>query len=300
MNKLSKAGVDKVRPRAKRRKKPNGNGAVGVLFLLVVLVAGAVYFGAAGVVGNWLAQKVVSPLLTTLGVWDDPMLRQGASPSVSASQQPTAEQANNKTPDDTSSVQATVKGMNVFFLQTGAFSTQENAEQEAEALQKEGGAGYIAEDEGKHRVFLATYTQRKDADAVKTQLEAEGIESRVHVLDVTQKTVGVKDNKQKKALEKAISTYHAALEKLGKACLLVDDAAKLDEQAKSAADEMKSVRGQMDEGIASGENAFADDLYELAGKVADELYGAAPITQKVAQHAYASACYEYAALVAGL
>ncbi|MGN0746818.1 MAG: SPOR domain-containing protein, partial [Aristaeellaceae bacterium] len=57
-----------------------------------------------------------------------------------------------------------------YAIQTGVYSTREVAEGRVDAYADRGAPGYVAEDEGKWRVFIACYGSREDAAAVRERL----------------------------------------------------------------------------------------------------------------------------------
>ena len=57
-----------------------------------------------------------------------------------------------------------------YAIQTGVYSTREAADARADAYADRGAPGYVAEDGGKWRVFIACYPRREDAAAVRERL----------------------------------------------------------------------------------------------------------------------------------
>ena len=57
-----------------------------------------------------------------------------------------------------------------YAIQTGVYSTREAAEGRVNAYADRGAPGYVAEDGGKWRVFIACYGSREDASAVRERL----------------------------------------------------------------------------------------------------------------------------------
>ena len=64
-------------------------------------------------------------------------------------------------------------GAEVYALQAGAYDSAENAENFAAQLRQKGGAGYVYAEDGLHRVYIAAYMDRADAENVKNRLENE-------------------------------------------------------------------------------------------------------------------------------
>lgn len=65
-----------------------------------------------------------------------------------------------------------------YAIQTGVFSTQEAAEQKAEAYADRGAPGVVIRDGNKWRVFIACYRNEADAAAVRTRLgESQRVET---------------------------------------------------------------------------------------------------------------------------
>ena len=59
-----------------------------------------------------------------------------------------------------------------YAIQTGVYSTREAADARVDAYADRGAPGYVAEDGGKWRVFIACYGSREDAAAVRERLSA--------------------------------------------------------------------------------------------------------------------------------
>lgn len=57
-----------------------------------------------------------------------------------------------------------------YAIQTGVYSTREAADARVDAYADRGAPGYVAEDGGKWRVFIACYARREDAAAVRERL----------------------------------------------------------------------------------------------------------------------------------
>ncbi|MGN0761911.1 MAG: SPOR domain-containing protein, partial [Aristaeellaceae bacterium] len=57
-----------------------------------------------------------------------------------------------------------------YAIQTGVYSTREAAEGRVNAYADRGAPGYVAEDDGKWRVFIACYGSKEDASAVRERL----------------------------------------------------------------------------------------------------------------------------------
>ncbi len=75
----------------------------------------------------------------------------------------------------------TLPAITWYAIQTGVYSTQEAAQGRVDAYKERGAPGYLTEDGGKWRVFIAVYGEKEDADAVRERLSSsQSVETYVH------------------------------------------------------------------------------------------------------------------------
>lgn len=68
-----------------------------------------------------------------------------------------------------------------YAIQTGVYSTRDAAQGRVDAYAERGAPGYLTEDGGKWRVFIAVYEEKEDADAVRERLSSnQNVETYVH------------------------------------------------------------------------------------------------------------------------
>lgn len=270
------------RSAARRRRSKRGSAVFAVIIIGVLL-----YVGLAGVTGNWLANNVIKPVFSALGIWQ---AEQTPSPSPTPTQ---------------GTFEVEVKGFSAWFLQTGVFQNFENAKTESGNLQKKGGAGYIAADGNRYRVMLAVYNSEADAKTVKDRLEEQAsLETRVHPLSAGASKTYAKTQQKADKLKQAANSFIEAANKLFDACESIDNpsnAKSLAQQAKSA---LQQVSDALESEFESGENDFADELYLLCEDCMVDLdkaiNGDNTILSANIQLAAAKACYQYIILVQGL
>lgn len=84
--------------------------------------------------------------------------------------------------DETVTAREVVLPADVWYaIQTGVYSTQEAAQARADAYADRGAPGYVAEDGGKWRVFIACYGDKADASAVRERLSTlQQVDTHLH------------------------------------------------------------------------------------------------------------------------
>lgn len=142
--------------------------------IVFLLIAGAVvYLVSAGKAGNFLSEKVIQPIANYFSE-DTPRDEADAQGSSGTSAQ-------------TASI--TFPSIELYLLQVGVYSEEENAKKAATEIAAIGGAGYFYEDEGNYRVLISGYSAKSDAEDVHDRLEQEQqMESKLLTL-LTEETV---------------------------------------------------------------------------------------------------------------
>jgi hypothetical protein len=158
-----------AKPPKKKRRFTN-------FFIVIIILGIAAYLIGAGAAGSWIAENII-----------DPVFNGGTS---NAAPPTNTESADTTAPNETikpvdlpgasgtrAEEEITAQEVNLYALQTGAFSEESNAKSAATALQSQGGAGYIAYDGDLYRVLIAGYTDPDDASEVKTSLKKQSIDA---------------------------------------------------------------------------------------------------------------------------
>ncbi len=137
----------------------SGGTAAGRV-LIIVIVCAFIYFISAGAAGKWIAQNIVTPVLSIFDQGDAASTSTvGTLPDASSSAVSTA-QATQK---------ILLPDMTLYCLQIGAFNEQKNADETATEARNRGGAGYILTD-GTMRVLLSGYKNEADMKNVAGNL----------------------------------------------------------------------------------------------------------------------------------
>ncbi len=139
--------------------KPGKKGNTGIFFFISVFaIAAVVYFIGAAKVGNFISEKIFTPVIA----W---ITGEEADPSEEVS--PSA------TDQSLQTIEVEIAGSSIYALQVGAYSEIENAQAVAVSLQQKGGAGYIYADTEINRVFIAAYLSKSEAQNVQERLLSE-------------------------------------------------------------------------------------------------------------------------------
>lgn len=228
------------RPPQRRRSRSHNGGWL----LLAVVLVGVAYFGAAGTAGTWLAKNVIQPVASTLGLFGEE--KQTPAPSAQA------------TPTGQGSVAVEMPAQTVYTLQTGVFSSSENASTESKNMQAKGGAGYVLQDGNNYRVLLSCYQQESEAKSVKERL-AESMETKVYPITTQAGKAYVHTDAQATVLKEAQAMYEKARTALFEAAVLVEKPEEAKEKAKQARTQLQELQTKLDE-IDQGASVFADAL----------------------------------------
>lgn len=145
---------------------PCRRGTLPGAALCILLVSAAVIYlvGFSGA-GTWVAEHLIAPVFSTLGVGDGALAGERA------------EQAGQGIAAGTTSKLLELPALSCHALQMGVYSAQDNAEKQSAALQALGAAGYIMKDENRYRVLAAAYASDSDLQKVRGRLQTEGLDS---------------------------------------------------------------------------------------------------------------------------
>lgn len=177
------------RKHRKRRAYANSNAGTASVLIVFILAGALIYMLCATSIGTWLAQNVFAPIF---GDGDDIALPTNLpegptfSPSVS----------NGSSPDQ-SSIDATVQGLDMYLLQMGVFTSEENAQNLVDSLILMGAAGYALNDGDVVRVIASGYNTQESANNVCARLVGQGYECTVYNLkaDAVQMRITASDSR---------------------------------------------------------------------------------------------------------
>ncbi len=159
------------RQRRRTMQTPYRRGTLPGAALCILLVSAAViYLVGFSNAGTWVAEHLVAPVFSTLGVGDG-VLDGGR-----------AEQPDQGTAAAATSKLLELPALSCHALQMGVYSTQDNAENQSAALQALGAAGYIMKEEDRYRVLAAAYTSDSDLQQVRDRLQTEGLDSAAYTM----------------------------------------------------------------------------------------------------------------------
>ena len=154
------------RRRRRTHKKTESTG--GRALLLILILIGAVYLTGKSAVGEWMTKHVAEPVtaLFTQHKTDDPPASSDEAKPVSA----------------TATGRIELPALECCLLQSGVFSDEENAQEQAREIASMGGAGYVWQDGDRYRVIVSGYSSEREARDVKDALSSQGLECSVHEL----------------------------------------------------------------------------------------------------------------------
>jgi hypothetical protein len=221
-----------------RRKKASPLAWVLVMALLV----GAAYIGAAGKLGAWLAEHVVQPVFVTLGIFTAQ-----ATQSPGQTQKP--------------AVSVSVAGFSVYALQTGIFSDENNAKSAAKTISAQGGAGYLRKDGNSTRVLLSVYATEADAVKVREQLKST-LQTRLYPIVCPGGTATVYTELQAKNLKAVVAKIASVRAALLEAALGATNDANGQKKVQSAKAALTDFKAGLASSVPAGQSVYADTLDE--------------------------------------
>ncbi len=141
-------------------KGDGGKSGIAGRVFIIIIVCVVIYFVSAGAVGKWIAQNIVTPVLSLFEDNDAATGSEGPEAQAPGTAQNTGEKVNEK---------IVLPDLSVFALQIGVYAEQANADEAAGLAQERGGAGYILND-GNMRVLLSAYETQDEAKSVSDNL----------------------------------------------------------------------------------------------------------------------------------
>ena len=148
----------------------------GKIAASILAVLGLSLWFAFSKAGNWISRSVFAPLFS-----GDSSLDNGSATTDALMVSSTG--------NETVSMKYRFSLPDCYCLQTGVFSSYENALRQAQALKNKGAAGYIYEEGETYRVLAAGYRTKDDCKAVQSRLSTEGIESTLYAIPSQERTM---------------------------------------------------------------------------------------------------------------
>lgn len=190
--------------RYSRIKKKRGRRKYAILILVIIFILATAYIFSAGTLGKYLS-RFISPI-----IGGDILDTEDNSEDISSGddEEPQlliSDKQNSGEEKTTDTIEA--KGITLNTIQMNAFTGQGNANEFANEIKRQGGAGYIQEDDF-FRVLAVGFLSNDDAMIVQEQLKNDGVDSKIYTIS----TSGV--NMNVTASEENISSIKAAFDDL--------------------------------------------------------------------------------------
>lgn len=165
-------------------RMPQQRSSKGIwLFAIIIVAAVGVYLIGAAKVGDFLSQKIVTPVVSWLTGEKPDGPTDSGNPAVLPSASPSS---------DITSKEMKMSGGTVYALQVGLYAEEENAKQASQQLVSKGGAGYILKTNEGMRVLIAGYATKEDAENVQQRLSKEQqMETSIYEISTQDVTVAV-------------------------------------------------------------------------------------------------------------
>jgi|GEM_PF-2030328 len=124
-------------------------------------------------------------------------------------------------------IKASLPRLNMYLLQMGVYSAEENCIEQCAQLKSAGAAGYIYNDNGSYRVVAAAYSDKSSASDVCERLKSEGYECTVYELACSGVELLITTDKSKLTpIETAFSFANSVIGDIEKASLDFDSEAR--------------------------------------------------------------------------
>ncbi len=174
---------------SRRRRYANSSGSAISVFIILILTGALIYMLCATSIGTWLAERVFAPMFKGGAHAADPTMLPGIytappSPPDSSTLEP-------------KSIDATAHGLDMYLLQMGVFTSEENAKSLVDSLISMGAAGYALNDGDVVRVIASGYNSEESASNVCARLVGQGYECTVYNLkaDAVQMRITASDSR---------------------------------------------------------------------------------------------------------
>ncbi len=252
-----------------RKKKTNPLAWI----LVIALLIGAAYIGAAGKLGTWLAEHIIQPVFVTLGIYNPT----GTS-TPSATTKP--------------GITVSVSGFTIYGLQTGVFADKDNAKSAADALISQGGAGFQRVDGSNTRVLLSVYATEKEATTVRDQLKPT-METRLYPITCDAGTAYVKTNEQAQSLKTALLKAANVRTALLEAALYAANDQSGETKIQNAKTVLQSFEQELAKSVPAGQSTFVDSLDTACQQALSLLNEAKGGSAKKRSHCAQAACFTF-------
>ncbi|MCE5235887.1 MAG: SPOR domain-containing protein [Clostridiaceae bacterium] len=174
--------MEYARRRSRRRRRRGGDGGAVRAVIALLMVGGIVYLISASAAGEWIAQKVIAPVIEAFsgdkkdsGGTDEANVPDTSPP-------PNTSEVSLSTEKNSVSAEVSLPAVTCYMLQMGSFSTEQNANAQAALLKAMGGGGYVMQSGDRYRVLAAGYITLESAQEVRDRLKDEGVDCMVYPL----------------------------------------------------------------------------------------------------------------------
>jgi hypothetical protein len=264
-----------VRAQSRSGGGGGGGGVAGKVFIIIIVCV-FIYFISAGAVGKWIAQNIVTPVLSLFEDNDSPGVINDAQATPSPSAVSTSQEKVNE--------KIVLPDLSVYALQTGVFAEQANADEAAAQAMQQGGAGYILTDsDGNMRVLLSAYKTEEEAKSVSENLKTtQNYETYEYVLSAKGVTFDITATQSNvdaikdffTSCETVHNQFYDMYIKFDKKEITADDVkTQISQMVNNTDPSIKSIKGMAQNGDAVLTNlmSFADGLenclsMDLSGK----------------------------------
>lgn len=232
--------MEYAKRRKRRRRNSSGAGrAIGAL----IMIGAIIYLFTASAAGKWLAEEVMAPAFSALA--ELPVFNSSSLDELEQESSGSANPLSVSLNSGLTSVNENIElpAMSCFALQMGAFSSDENAASLSGSLQKQGGGGYVYNDNGMYRVLASGYSTEAEAKDVKTQLKNAGTDCTVYDLSAPAVTFSITAGKDD--MQNIRDGFHALYEAqaaLCSACIQFDEDSMSPSEGAALVD---SIRAQL-------------------------------------------------------
>lgn len=247
------------RSRRSRRASSRGGAQLGRAFLALLMIAGIVYFISASAAGTWIAEKVVVPVFAML---DNYQLPSPAKENETVNPEQSAQVELNSTRKAVD-VDVVLPAISCFAVQSGVYSSYDNAQSQANMLKGSGEAGYILQDGDRYRVLSSAFENEADARSLKERHTAQGRDSALYAISTNSASYRVS------ALEEQLNGVSAGFSAIANAQKALSSIVlKLDSglcDAQNAQSELRSANSTLQSDMSllceyKGEHAALSDI----------------------------------------
>ncbi len=244
--------------RFKRRRTQQRYALIVIVGILVFL---SLYILSAGAAGNFIS-RVISPLFG--GVDKETKDDNNKDSTSSSDTNLTVDEEDEEDLKNKATDQLKIEPFNFYTIQMEAFTSQDNAQVAAKALQSRGGAGYMVEDKY-FRVLAMGFILESDAQEVKDQLKDDGVESLIYSISCPGANMEITASPEKiDGIKSAFSLWMDKLQILEDVIVKLDTSSITEEDAYN---ELKSIKGELDSNLEQlkGYSATQESNYILDG-----------------------------------